>query len=223
MKLLKLAEPPSPSDLPKPGGQAVVLIHGMMSGRRSMRMIAEELIAAKFHVTNWGYATLTRSIRRHADDLGRVLRDHLADPRFDHLHLVGHSMGCIIVRQTLQSVAMPVGSRVVMLAPPNAGSRLTRIPAGPLASWFPPIAELSEAQDSLVNRLPPPVGIEVGVIAADRDRIVELSSTHLATQQDHVVVSATHQRLPLVPQAVRQVCEFLKAGCCYREDVLRRR
>ncbi|WP_168564918.1 esterase/lipase family protein [Crateriforma spongiae] len=200
---------------------SVILVHGMLASHRSMRPIADSLSDLGMHVTSWRYSTLIHSIRDHADRLARVVLRHLADRDVETLHFVGHSMGCIILRQTLLRFRLS-GARFVMLAPPNGGSRLTRLPSGPLARWFPPFAELAEHRDSLVNRLPSPTGLDVGVVAARWDRVVELEATRLRCSHEHLVVSATHQRLPRHEEAVRQVQHFLLHGCFDRPAVTRR-
>lgn len=191
---------------------AVILVHGMLAGRRSMRSMAARLDLAGYRTLNWSYPTLTRSMLEHAENLSHAIETSLSETSVRRLHFVGHSMGCIILRLALRQIGLPSGGRFVMLAPPNHGSRLTRLPIGPLASWFPQLAELSVDSNSLVNQLPEPCGVEVGVIAADRDCIVDLDSTHLSLQQDHCVVSSSHQRLPSCDDAVDQTVRFLMGG-----------
>ena len=42
----------------------------------------------------------------------------------DKIHFVTHSLGGILVRQYLQRKALPEGSRLVMVAPPNQGTEV---------------------------------------------------------------------------------------------------
>ena len=200
--------------------EMVILIHGMLAGARSMRSIGRALTSAGFDVIYWSYPTLNRSLLTHGQNLAHMIRDMVATGNLRRLHFATHSMGSIVLRIALQSVEIPEGSRAVMLAPPNSGSRLTRLPIGPLATWFPPLAELSESPDSLVNQLPDPDGIDVGVIAAACDTVVDVDSTHLSTQRDHLVLSTTHQRLPNQPEVVRQVRRFLARGSFLRDQAL---
>jgi pimeloyl-ACP methyl ester carboxylesterase len=192
--------------------ETVVLIHGMLAGSRSMRSMGNSLVESGFEVIYWSYPTLGHSLQTHGQALADNIRDLLTQQSIDRLHFATHSMGSIILRVALQQVTIPDGSRVVMLAPPNSGSRLTRLPMGPLATWFPQLGELSESPDSLVNQLPQPDGVEIGVMAAQNDRVVDIDRTKLDAQRDHLVVPTTHQRLPSQPDVIDQVLCFLKHG-----------
>ena len=192
--------------------ETVLLLHGMLSSSRSMRRLEHYLAANGFRVINWGYPSLAGSILRHADRLEVLVERLRADESVGRLHAVTHSMGGIILRATLLKTGMRDIGRVVMLAPPNTGSRLAALPLGPLTRWLPQIVELSQAADSLVNRLPEPVGLEVGVIAAERDFVVDVEATHLRCQRDHRVLPGSHQRLPRLPDTARHCLAFLLRG-----------
>jgi hypothetical protein len=76
----------------------------------------------------------------------------------------------------------------------------------------PSIADLSEAPDSLPNRLNTLNCVEIGVIAASRDFVVPVANTSLENQRDHCVIPSSHFRLPSDKLAVRQVLSFLQTG-----------
>ena len=191
--------------------EAVVLVHGMLAGPRSMKPLESLLIMHGFEVVNWNYATLRHSIAVHAERLRTRLQalDRKSNVRW--IHFVTHSMGGLVVRAALQQ-RLPKARRLVMLAPPNAGSRLTRIPLGPLQWCFPPLVELHESPNSFVNRLPPPANLEVGVLAAADDRVVCVGSTHLNGQADHRVVAGGHNALPRRADTGQYVLRFLQSG-----------
>lgn len=199
------------------GRQVVVLAHGLLAGRRSMRALASGLGALGYEPINWSYQSLRGSMVHHAADLSVALRDVFTDATIDRVHLVTHSMGAIIARMALNRSRLECEfgakcGRFVMLAPPNAGSHLTRFLLGPLACWFPQLAELSTSPTSVVNQLPPPRRMQVGVIAAKRDFVVSVQATHLTTQRDHVVVPTTHQRLVVHPEAIDLAVRFVALG-----------
>ncbi|MFK8115545.1 MAG: esterase/lipase family protein [Rubripirellula sp.] len=193
--------------------EAVVLIHGMLANANSMRTMGDALNDSGYQVNYWSYPSIKpQSIRVHGQNLASSIRDLVANQSIQRLHFVTHSMGCIVLRVALQLATLPASTRIVMLAPPNSGSRLTRIPMGPIAHWFPQLPELSESANSLVNQLEDPAVFEIGVMAAQHDRVVDLERTHLKTQSDHLVVSTSHQRLPGCVESVRQVIHFLVHG-----------
>ena len=192
--------------------ETVVLLHGMLASSRSMRPLEEALAREGYRVINWGYRSLARSITDHAARLVRMLDELDGDQQTSKIHAVTHSMGGIILRCALRQRTPAKTGRIVMLAPPNAGSRLASLPLGPFQRWFPQIAELSESNESLVNRLPEPLGLDVGVIAARNDVVVDVASTRLRCQRDHVVLASTHQKLPARAETMHQVLAFLRRG-----------
>ena len=177
-----------------------------------MHRIGSSLKEDGYRVVYWTYPTLNHSISEHATNFCRDFRKLTDQAHISQVHFVGHSMGCIIIRAALEYMDLPTGSRFVMLAPPNSGSRLTRFPIGPFAKFFPQLSEMSESPESFVNRLPEPSSVAVGILAAGRDWVVDAESTYLATQRDHQIIDTTHQRLPASDGAVKQVRQFLANG-----------
>ena len=146
-----------------------------------------------------------------------MLSDLAKSDHVQRIHFLTHSMGGVIARAAiiqsrLESKWATKCGRIVMLAPPNAGSRLTRIPLGPFTSWFPQLRELSESPDSFVQRLPKFRRMHVGVIAAQHDFVVTPESTHLPGELEHTIVSTSHQRLTRHPEAIEMAVEFIQSS-----------
>ncbi len=190
----------------------VVLLHGLFASRRSMRKLERSLGGLGFQVMNWGYRTLWHTTEHHVQHLLTTLRRLQDDPAVNSIHFVTHSMGGILVRAALNLGRLDKVQRVVMLAPPNSGSSLTRISSRPIAWCVPTIADLSESPDSLANRLPSCEHVEVGIIAALKDFVVPVANTVLHNQRDHCVVPTTHHRLPGHELAIQQAIRFLQSG-----------
>ena len=77
---------------------------------------------------------------------------------------------------------------------------------------FLPVAELSTTEDSLVNSLPMPQGVEIGVIAAGRDAIIAPESTRPEAPHDHATVHCLHSSLLFRQDAAELVAAFLRDG-----------
>ncbi len=189
----------------------VILVHGLLAGPRSMRCLADHLSQHQFGVTTWRYRTMRQPIARHANRLRQQLEMLAGEASIDKIHFVTHSLGGLVVRVALQKPLRKLG-RVVMLAPPNGGSHLTRIPLGPFQWLFPPLVEMHESPDSFVNQLPIPQDVEIGILAAADDKIVRVDSTHLACQKDHRILKGGHIQLPQQAEACREVVQFLRTG-----------
>ncbi len=188
----------------------VILIHGISAFPLLLRPFESYLRSRSFHATRWGYRSLGTSV---ADDAAR-LREDLADYANAETptHFVTHSMGGIVLRAALDGMTWKNPGRLVMLAPPNHGSRLARIASYGLRWPWPALADISDAPDSLVQRLPEPIGFETGIIAGKRDLLVALNSTPLACQRDHIVIACGHNMLMFHRTGMRETAHFLSHG-----------
>jgi pimeloyl-ACP methyl ester carboxylesterase len=192
--------------------ECVVLIHGFLANKYMLAMLARRLRRYGYQTDAWGYWNMQCSLLVHAERLARDLTTLDADPRVGRIHLVGHSMGCIIGRAALGEMKPAKLGRFVMLAPPNRGSFVATATAGTFGRVLRPVAELSTAADSLVNSLPMPTGLEIGVIAAEHDALVSEASTHPDAPHAHVILPTWHTGLLFRRETPALVAGFLGTG-----------
>jgi pimeloyl-ACP methyl ester carboxylesterase len=140
------------------------------------------------------------------------------DPSVDRFHLVTHSMGSILARAALANNEFSSLDRVVMLGPPHRGSRVATHLARMLGWLCRPLAQLSDGQNSFVNNLAEPTGYEIGIIAAERDRVVRVENTRLTNQVDHIVVKSGHTSMLFQPEVVDLIESFLRQGRFLRQN-----
>lgn len=192
--------------------ELVVVLHGMGRTARSMRPIEQALEAAGFDVLNIGYSSYCCSIPELGASVRREL-DAKRVPAHERVHFVGHSLGNIIARWIVSQPAPPMGvSRLVMLAPPNQGSRMADRFA-PMVGWLlEPIDELRTDSTATVQQLAPLTGVEIGVIAGRDDGTVQLDETHVAGETAHVVVKGNHTFIMREAEVHRLTVEFLRTG-----------
>lgn len=217
--------------------ETVVLLHGIGVNGWTMARLGSALTRDGFHVVNLSYPSRTVPLETLAGDwLPTQLAAHrtAAAPR---LHFVTHSMGGILVRtwlaeQRRAGTSFPANlGRVVMLAPPNAGSeaadRLGRV-------WLfrtvlgPNLARLGTAPDHLPKSLGPwPAAAELGIITGNRsvnplasvwvpkpnDGPVSVANSHLAGERAHHTVPASHTGILFHSATARAVSTFLRCGC----------
>jgi pimeloyl-ACP methyl ester carboxylesterase len=206
----------------------VVLLHGLGRGPASMWPLARSLEREGYRVVNVCYPSQRADIATLAEGaLGPVFAAETAG----RIHLVTHSLGGILVRRYLKDHGTPAAlGRVVMLAPPNAGSEIVDTLAGwRVYAWVNGPAGLdlgTAAHHAPVALGAPPPGVEIGVIAGDRswnplfsalipgadDGKVAVARTHLAGEADHVTLPYSHTWLMNRRETRRQVAAFLRDG-----------
>jgi pimeloyl-ACP methyl ester carboxylesterase len=199
-----------PSDTTPEGRELVFVLHGLGRTRISMALLAMAMERAGFRVANWGYPSATGSIPA----FGQALADEVALQARDapRIHFVGHSLGNIVVRWMLANAPPPRPGRVVMLAPPNQGSRAADRFA-PWLSWFlRPLTELRTDSESTVRTLIDAPGVEIGIIAGSRDRKVSVDEAHLPGATETIVLPTAHTVLMNRPDVHRLVARFLREG-----------
>jgi pimeloyl-ACP methyl ester carboxylesterase len=162
-----------------------------------------------------------RTVRRLA---GRVARLQQGDEH-GPLHLVGHSLGGLVVLKMLSGWEIgPAPGRVVLLGSPLKGSAVARRMAGNrlLRPW---IGRAAELLDSGLDDLPG--GCEVAAIAgtstlgagrlvADlekpHDGTVTVAETKLPRLADHLELPVSHTGLVLSDNVAQAVHRFLHSG-----------
>ena len=154
----------------------------------------------------------------------------------EEIHLVGHSLGNIVIRRYLAGDDSPSGgwrpdpriARIVMIAPPNHGS----ITASRLADNYLFQKVFGEAGQQLganwrdlEGRLATPA-TEFGIIAGgygnrfglnpflpgDDDGRITVEGTRLAGASDFLVVPAVHELVANDPRVFDYTLRFLTAG-----------
>jgi pimeloyl-ACP methyl ester carboxylesterase len=215
--------------IPPHAGPTVILLHGLGEGRDSMRPLAEHLRATvDAAVVSFGYASVTAKL----DDHGAALAEVVAGlPAATPVSFVGHSLGNIVVRRWL-ALADPADRervhRVVMLGPPNQGSRLARMAAGlwGLADHVEGSArELVFDWPRVAPQLAVPAcdfGIVAGgkgddtgyssLLAGDDDAVVCVDETRLPGARDFLLVPVHHAAMMRDPAVQRATVSFLETG-----------
>jgi len=198
--------------MPANPAEHVALIHGYLANKYLMAMLARHLRRYGYGTTPWGYWNIRCSLLVHADRFSRELERLDADPAIGTIHLVTHSMGGIVARAALDRFRPRKLGRLVMLAPPNHGSFVATRAVPTFGRFLRPVTELSTAADSLVNLLPTPRGIDIGVIAAQYDALVSEESTHPDVPHAHVTLPTWHTGLLFHLATADHVADFLASG-----------
>ena len=204
----------------------VVYVHGLwLRGAESLwlrRRLARDLQA---ETCVFCYPSVGADVSANA----QVLAAFLAPIRADALHLVGHSLGGVLIFKLFETAApqawLPPG-RVVLLGSPLRGSRtalnLARLPFGGAVMGRGVREELLVARARHWNG-----ARDLGIIAGDSgkglgrlvgrlggpsDGTILVDETRLDGAKDHLVLHVSHTGMLFSAAVARQAGEFLKAG-----------
>lgn len=213
---------------PAQQNECVILLHGLARTSASMSTLAERLKDNKFKVINVDYPSRHKKIEELA---GIAINEGLEFCRTmeaERIHFVTHSLGGILVRFYLASQQIPELGRVVMLAPPNQGSKVVDKFSG-MPGYFlingPAGYQIGTDVNSIPLKLGPP-DFEVGIIAGDKtlnlilstafdepnDGKVAVEDTKLEGMKDFLIVHRTHPFIMQGGEVMDQVLQFLYHG-----------
>ena len=198
----------------------ILLVHGLWNRGWSMAAIAKRLRARGHSVMVFSYPTRSSGLNGHADELHAFI-DKAAP---DELHLVGHSMGGLVILNMLSRFDDVPPGRVVLMGTPVRGSqvvkRLENLPGQKLMFG-------KAAEDLLKGFRRPPEKRETGMIRGTRalglgrvvgrhdepnDGSVAVSETQLEGLADSIELPVAHSEMLLSSEVVRQVEQFLLHG-----------
>ncbi len=177
-------------------GKVIVLLHGLIRTKSSMQPLANYTAKNGDYTTiNFQYASTRNQIGEHAAALKSVI-DQLG-PNVTEIYFVCHSLGNIVVRRYLgdntdQASGQQGDARIrrmVMIGPPNQGSRMARILK--TSFLFQQIAgasgmELGRTWNKLEPTLATP-SFEFGIVAGGQETDKNYSNFILKGKDDFTV------------------------------------
>ena len=217
-----------------PGG--VVLLHGLGRTGLSMHMLARACTAAGHRTLapSYGLRTAIPAILADLQPQMAKFAAGIAEENAGPVHFITHSLGGLVARALLNVARPPNLGRVVMLAPPNAGSELVdtlerlgldRIMLGPASRYL-----RTSRPESAEKRLGA-VDFDLGIIAGDRaidpilprlllpganDGKVSVAATRIAGMRDHIVLPVQHTLMVADSRVIKQALGYLATGAFSR-------
>ncbi len=211
---------------PMPEVPLVVLLHGLARGHGSMARMRKALAASGFETLSRTYPSRRHSVSYLASQMADWIVENAGHRR---ICAVTHSMGGVLVRHLHD--ARIRWDRIVMLAPPNRGSKLAAgLVRNPIFRWYYGPAGLELADGSSWPPPPAPFGVIAGTRSfamtnptswtvgrrfsptTKNDGTVSVEETKLEGMTDFAEVDATHTWIMNDAKVIRFVVSYLKTG-----------
>jgi len=198
----------------------IILVHGLWMPRVAMTLLAARLARAGYRVHTFGYrgrAPLASNIER----LARFAREHV-DGR--PAHFVGHSLGGVLVYDTLSRHPELASGHVVLLGAPVRGCHAgRRLGGAALGRWLLGACRerwqehearwtRREPLGVIAGTLPVGLGRLLGALPGDNDGVVCVEETGVHGMSDRVLVREPHSLLTVSPRVATLTAQFLRAG-----------
>jgi len=187
----------------------------------AMLPLGWQLARCGFDVVRFSYASVGDSLEHNADRLASLCREQGTEP----LHLVGHSLGGLLILATLEKYKDLKPQRGVLIGSPYAAITSA---AGLARSDFGKKILGRTLNDWM--RMPRPSipdGVELGVIAGDvpfglgrlvarlpkpNDGVSRVDETRVPGAKESIVLHINHTGMLVSPAVARAACAFLHNG-----------
>ena len=206
--------------------EAVVLLHGLGLCAVYMKKIEFNLESEGYDVINIDYSSRKSDIDRLTKSIAEKLNS-IELGSYTKVHLIGHSLGSIVIRNLLATFSLGNQGNVIALAPPNRGSLLTdRLRSINLFGWYFGPAALELSTDSLFLKQLKHIPADYHVIAGDKssgtlfgrwfnessDGTVSVESTKAQGMEskNHMVYPTTHLGILYNDNVVKKIVDILK-------------
>lgn len=206
--------------LGEPHRETVVMVPGLWMPGISLAYVGQPLRRAGYKVKYYSYPTVRLSL----EDNARRLQAYVKRLPADVVHLVGHSLGGVVIRAALFYAPPPQPGRVVSIVSPHRGCQVAQEVAR--RRWGRAVLGRSIADLLPGLRLPPPAR-EFGLISGrggvglgrlfvplnePNDGVLTLPEMELTGARDSIVLDCSHSSALVSREVGYQVCYFLRHG-----------
>ena len=205
------------------GRETVVLVPGLWLSGWCLLALRQRLERCGFDARHiFSYPSVSHNLLENAEALSHYVRDLDAPV----VHLVGHSLGGLVIRALFHQHPEQPRGRIVTLGSPHRGSypasvlartRLGRqITGNSIQQLLAGMPEYWELPDRDFGVICGDLGIGVGRLfpgfVKPNDGVVALAEAQFPGATDHITLHVAHTAMLVSKQIAHQVCYFLKNG-----------
>lgn len=201
--------------------ETIVLVHGLWVRSPVFFLHQRWFHQRGFSVRRFSYPSVSGSLRQNSEALYRFV----STAESAHVHLVGHSLGGLVVLDMLAHHPDLRLRRAVLMGSPCAGCHAASALAG-----LPLLGAIvgRSLKDWLASLRPAlPDSVEIGVLAGDlslglgrlipglpppNDGVVSVAETRLPEARDSIVLHVSHTGMLVSRACAEQAAAFLKCG-----------
>lgn len=201
--------------------ETVVLVHGIWMTGLELALLARRLRDCGYRTVVFRYHSLRGTVAQNAQSLRRRI-DELGDAP---VHLVGHSLGGLVILRALHEQADLVSGRIVLLGSPVQGSVIAqRLSRHCLSRWLigrsgeqallgdRPRWRGRQSLGVIAGTRPVGVGRLLGGFDGANDGTVAVSETQLENATASLLFPSSHFGLLASRDVAAAVCTFLRQG-----------
>lgn len=201
--------------------ETVILVHGLWVRGPVFFLHQRWLTGRGYTVRRFSYPSVSNGLRQNAG----ALSNFIAATKGDCIHLVGHSLGGLVILASLAHHPDPRLRRVVLMGSPITGCHAATVMAR--LSWLRAIIGQT-LKDWLASPRPPvPASVEIGILAGDfglglgrlipglpqpSDGVVSVAEAQLPEAADSIVLHVSHTGMLISRSCDNQVAAFLESG-----------
>ena len=199
----------------------VVLVHGIWMTGLEMGLLARRLHDCGYRSVQFRYHSLRNTVAENAQQLCRLVMEQGNSP----VHLVGHSLGGLVILRALHEQADLVSGRIVLLGSPVQGNVIAqRVNRYRLSRWLigrsgeqallggRPRWHGRQSLGVIAGTRPVGVGLLLGGFDGPNDGTVAVSETRLEHATASLSFPSSHFGLLVSQPVAAAVCTFLRQG-----------
>ncbi|MBI3570988.1 MAG: alpha/beta fold hydrolase [Gammaproteobacteria bacterium] len=201
----------------------IVLIHGLWFSGYILSVLARRLRRQGFIVHTFSYPSVRADLHANAARLACFLDTLDADT----VHLVGHSLGGVLIRALFQDHPWRKPGRIVTLGAPHGGSRVAQHLSRHVF-WRRAMGRGVKQLLSGISQQWTPPPREIGVICGTRsfglgrllyrglprpnDGLLTVKESAFPAADEHLALPVSHTGMMFSRTVARQIVAFLNAG-----------